>query len=69
LSLAGSSLGTAGSHQHRVGDQRAVRLADRSARIHASPIRAHGGLIFGYATVSEHAIAEGIQILARVIVE
>ena len=28
-----------------------------------------GGLIFGYATVSEHAIAEGIQILARVIGE
>ncbi|HEV2241019.1 MAG TPA: PLP-dependent aminotransferase family protein [Streptosporangiaceae bacterium] len=28
-----------------------------------------GGLIFGYATVSEHAIAEGIQILARVIDE
>ena len=28
-----------------------------------------GGLIFGYATVSEHAIAEGIQILARVIAE
>jgi GntR family transcriptional regulator/MocR family aminotransferase len=26
-----------------------------------------GGLIFGYATVSEHAIAEGAGILARVI--
>jgi GntR family transcriptional regulator / MocR family aminotransferase len=30
---------------------------------HAGP----GGLIFGYATVSEHAIAEGVKILARVI--
>jgi GntR family transcriptional regulator / MocR family aminotransferase len=28
-----------------------------------------GGLIFGYATVSEQAIAEGVQILARVIGE
>ena len=28
-----------------------------------------GGLIFGYATVSEHAIAEGVDILARVISE
>ena len=28
-----------------------------------------GGLIFGYATVNEQAIAEGIDILARVIGE
>ena len=28
-----------------------------------------GGLIFGYATVNEQAIAEGIDILARVISE
>src|SRR5262249_2827571 len=33
------------------------------------PPRGPGGLIFGYATVSEHAIAEGVQILARVIAE
>jgi GntR family transcriptional regulator/MocR family aminotransferase len=26
-----------------------------------------GGLIFGYATVNEHAITEGVDILARVI--
>ena len=28
-----------------------------------------GGLIFGYATVNEHAITEGVDILARVIAE
>jgi GntR family transcriptional regulator/MocR family aminotransferase len=28
-----------------------------------------GGLVFGFATVSEHAIAEGVEILARVIVD
>jgi GntR family transcriptional regulator / MocR family aminotransferase len=28
-----------------------------------------GGLIFGYATVNEQAIAEGIDVLARVITE
>jgi len=28
-----------------------------------------GGLIFGYATVNEHAITEGVDILARVIDE
>jgi DNA-binding transcriptional MocR family regulator len=33
----------------------------------ATSIRDSGGLIFGYATASEQAIAEGVDILARVI--
>jgi GntR family transcriptional regulator / MocR family aminotransferase len=55
-------------------DEAAVVAAARDAGVAIDAVGPYritrpgpGGLIFGYATVSEHAIAEGIQILASVI--
>jgi len=55
-------------------DEAAVVAAARNAGVAVDAVRPYrithpgpGGLIFGYATVSEHAIAEGVQILARVL--
>jgi GntR family transcriptional regulator/MocR family aminotransferase len=55
-------------------DEAAIVAAAREAGVAIDAVQPYrithpgpGGLIFGYATVSEHAIAEGIEILARVI--
>jgi GntR family transcriptional regulator / MocR family aminotransferase len=55
-------------------DEAAVVAAARDAGVAIDAVGPYritrpgpGGLIFGYATVSEHAIAEGVQILASVI--
>jgi GntR family transcriptional regulator / MocR family aminotransferase len=55
-------------------DETAVVAAARDAGVAIDAVGPYrithpgpGGLIFGYATVGEHAIAEGVQILARVL--
>ena len=57
-------------------DEAAIVAAARQAGVAVDAVGPYrithpgpAGLIFGYATVGEHAIAEGVQILARVIAE
>ena len=63
-----------GQRPHQAGPPVQVVAAARDAGVAIDAVGPYritrpgpGGLIFGYATVSEHAIAEGIQILASVI--